>query len=441
MPQKFVITGGNRLQGRVAVSGSKNAALPMMAAALLARGATVLRNVPDLSDVRLMAEILETLGCRVSLFDSPGEVVIDVQDESPIHAPYELVSEMRASFCVLGPLLARRGEAHVSQPGGCTLGERPVDLHIKGIEAIGADVEFNRGDVIAKGRPTGGKVYLGGPMGPSVTGTANVLCASVMSSGVTVIDQAACEPEVACLTEMLIAMGARIQGAGTSRLVIEGVNELHPVTFDVIPDRVEAGTLMIAAAITRGDVTLENCDPDVMLALFDKFKEMRVPIERVDNRTVRVNCPHKPVSADIATLPYPGFPTDLQSPLMALLCVSDGYSLVEEKIYPERFMHVPEYRRLGANIRKQFNTCIVTGVEKLQGAPVAATDLRAGAGLILLGLVAEGETEVMKINHVDRGYDGLEHKLKQLGARIERQTFIPRRRKTDRNLSARNQAA
>ena len=433
MPQKFVVTGGTRLQGAVRVSGSKNAALPMMAAALLAKGPTVLRNVPDLSDVRLMAEILKTLGCEVSLFPEPGVVVIDVQDETPIHAPYELVSEMRASFCVLGPLLARRGEAHVSQPGGCTLGERPVDLHIKGIQAIGCEVDFYRGNVIAKGRPTGGRVYLGGAMGPSVTGTANVLCAAVMGSGVTVIDQAACEPEIANLVDMLNAMGARVRGGGTSRLVIEGVNELHPCEIDVIPDRIEAGTLMIAAAMTRGDVTLERCDPDVMLALFDKFTEMRVPFERLDASTVRMNCPKRARSADMTTLPYPGFPTDLQSPLMALLCVSEGYSLVEEKIYPERFMHVPEYRRLGADIRKQFNTCIVTGVEKLQGAPAAATDLRAGAGLILLGLVAEGETEVLKISHVDRGYDRFETKLAGLGANIQRIQYTPRRRAEDRH--------
>jgi len=400
---------------------------------LLAKGPTILRNVPDLSDVRLMAEILETLGCDVTLFPKPGVVVIDVVDETPIHAPYELVSEMRASFCVLGPLLARRGEAHVSQPGGCTLGERPVDLHIKGIQAIGSEVEFRRGDVIAKGRPTGGRVYLGGPMGPSVTGTANVMCAAVLGSGVTVIEQAASEPEIACLTGMLLAMGAKIKGAGTSRLEITGVDELRPVTFDVIPDRVEAGTFMIAAAITRGDVTLERCDPDVMLALLDKFSEMGVPVERLDATTVRVNCPHRARAADIATLPYPGFPTDLQSPLMALTCVSEGYALVEEKIYPERFMHVPEYRRLGADIRKQFNTCIVTGVDRLYGAPVAATDLRAGAGLILLGLVADGETEVHKISHVDRGYENFHGKLQGLGAKIERMDFMPRRRATDRS--------
>ncbi|MBK9974396.1 MAG: UDP-N-acetylglucosamine 1-carboxyvinyltransferase [Planctomycetes bacterium] len=435
MPSKYVIQGGQTLSGNVTISGSKNAALPMMAAALLAKGATVLRNVPDLSDVRLMAHILETLGCDVTLFPQPGVVVIDVVDETPVKAPYELVSEMRASFCVLGPLLSRRGEAQVSQPGGCTLGERPVDLHVKGIAAIGSQVTFERGDVVAKGRPTGGRVYLGGAMGPSVTGTGNVMCAATMGTGVTVIDQAACEPEIVNLAEMLIAMGARITGHGTSRIVVEGVRELRPVTFDVIPDRIEAGTFMIAAAITRGDITLERCDPDVMLALFDKFAEMGVPHERLDATTLRVNCPKRAKAADMTTLPYPGFATDLQSPLMALLCVSEGYALVEEKIYPERFMHVPEYRRLGAEIRKQFNTAIVTGVTRLQGAPVAATDLRAGAGLILLGLVAEGQTDVLKISHVDRGYDNFHGKLSQLGASIQRVDYQPMRRAGDRRAA------
>lgn len=435
MPSKYVIHGGQTLRGNVTVSGSKNAALPMMAAALLAKGCTVLRNVPDLSDVRLMAHILETLGCEVTLFPQPGVVAINVVDESPVKAPYELVSEMRASFCVLGPLLSRRGEAHVSQPGGCTLGERPVDLHVKGIAAIGSQVTFERGDVVAKGRPTGGRVYLGGAMGPSVTGTGNVMCAATMGTGVTVIDQAACEPEIVNLAEMLIAMGAKVTGHGTSRIVVEGVRELHPVTFDVIPDRIEAGTFMIAAAITRGDITLEKCDPEVMLALFDKFAEMGVPHERLDATTLRVNCPNRARAADMTTLPYPGFATDLQSPLMALLCVSEGYALVEEKIYPERFMHVPEYRRLGAEIRKQFNTAIVTGVTRLQGAPVAATDLRAGAGLILLGLVAEGMTEVLKISHVDRGYDNFHGKLSQLGASIQRVDYQPMRRASDRRAA------
>ncbi|MCC6463996.1 MAG: UDP-N-acetylglucosamine 1-carboxyvinyltransferase [Planctomycetes bacterium] len=435
MPSKYVIQGGQTRRGCVRASGSKNAALPMMAAALLAKGVTVLRNVPDLSDVRLMAQILETLGCRVTLFPQPGVVAIDVHDEGPVAPPYELVSEMRASFCVLGPLLARRGEARVSQPGGCTLGERPVDLHVKGIAAIGSEVRFERGDVIANGRPTGGRVYLGGPMGPSVTGTANVMCAAALGSGITVIDQAACEPEIVNLADMLNLMGARVSGAGTSRLVVEGVAEMRPCTVDVIPDRIEAGTLLIAAAITRGDITVEHCDPDVMPALLDKFCEMGVPWEKLDATTMRVNCPGRARAADITTLPYPGFPTDLQSPLMALMCVSEGHAIVEEKIYPERFMHVPEYRRLGAEIRKQFNTCIVTGVERLQGAPVAATDLRAGAGLILLGLVAEGTTEVLKISHVDRGYENFHGKLGSLGAIVRRVDYAPMRRAGDRRAA------
>ncbi|GIK51797.1 MAG: UDP-N-acetylglucosamine 1-carboxyvinyltransferase [Planctomycetaceae bacterium] len=436
MLSKYVVLGGQRLAGAVAVSGSKNAALPMMAAALLARGTTILRNVPDLSDVRLMGEILESLGCRVSLFREPGVVVIDVIDEAPVVAPYELVSEMRASFCVLGPLLARRGEAHVSQPGGCTLGERPVDLHVKGIQAIGSEVSFHRGNVIAKGRPRGGRVYLGGAMGPSVTGTANVMCAAVLGSGVTIIDQAACEPEIANLAAMLNSMGARIYGGGTSRLVINGVNELHATDFSIIPDRIECGTFIAAAAITRGDITIERCDPDVLSAVFDKCAEMGIELTRVDDRTLRARCERRPRATDLVTLPYPGFPTDLQSPFMSVLCTAEGYGVVEEKIYPERYMHVPEYRRLGADIRKQYATCIVTGVEQLSGAPAASTDLRAGAGLVLMGLAAQGETQVLKIEHIDRGYERFHEKLSALGATIKRVDYRPARREEDKRRLA-----
>jgi UDP-N-acetylglucosamine 1-carboxyvinyltransferase len=433
---KYVVNGGNRLSGSVTISGSKNATLPMMAAALLTKGQTVLRNVPDLSDVHLMAEILETLGCRVSLFEQPGVVVIDVVDESPVVAPYELVSEMRASFCVLGPLLARRGEAHVSQPGGCTLGERPVDLHVKGIAAIGSEVSFDRGNVVAKGRPTGGRVYLGGAMGPSVTGTANVMCAAAMGTGVTIIDQAACEPEIANLAAMLNAMGAQISGGGTSRLVINGVRELHPTEIAIIPDRIECGTFIAAAAMARGDIVIERCDPDVLLAVFDKCAEMGIEISRLDETTMRVRCEKRPRATDLVTLPYPGFPTDLQSPFMSVLSIAEGFAIVEEKIYPERFMHVPEYRRLGADIRKQFATCIVSGVTRLQGAPAASTDLRAGAGLVLMGLAAEGETQVLKIQHIDRGYERFHEKLAGLGAAIQRVEFFPKRRATDRSQRA-----
>ncbi len=436
MLSKYSVVGGRRLTGCVSISGSKNAALPMMAAALLARGATTLRNVPDLSDVHLMAEILETLGCRVALFPEPGVVVIDVVDESPVVAPYELVSEMRASFCVLGPLLARRGEAHVSQPGGCTLGERPVDLHIKGIQAIGSEVTFHRGNVIAKGRPSGGRVYLGGAMGPSVTGTANVMCAAVLGSGVTIIDQAACEPEIANLAGMLNAMGARIFGGGTSRLVINGVNELHPIDYEIIPDRIECGTFIAAAGITRGDITIEKCDPDVLLAVFDKCAEMGIELTRVNDSTLRARCEKRPRATDLVTLPYPGFPTDLQSPFMAMMSTAQGYAIVEEKVYPDRFMHVPEYRRLGADVRKQFSTCIITGVETLSGAPVASTDLRAGAGLVLMGLAAQGETQVLKIEHIDRGYERFHEKLSALGATIKRVEYIPARRADDKRRVA-----
>ena len=430
MPAKFLVTGGRRLQGEVTVSGSKNATLPMMAAALLAKGPTVLRNVPQLSDVSLMSEILECLGAQVSR-PEPGTLVIDVIDESPIVAPYELVSAMRASFCVLGPLLARRGQAHVSMPGGCVLGVRPVDLHMKGIAALGSEISVERGFVVARGRPKGGRVYLGGAMGPSVTGTCNTLSAAVLAEGVSIIEEAACEPEVQNLVAMLNAMGARIRGGGTPRLVIEGVDELHPVEFEVIPDRIECGTLILAGAITRGDIVIEHCEPDHLGAVLDKYAEIGIRIERKDASTLRVRMDGPARSVDMVTLPYPGFPTDLQSPTMALLALGEGFSMITDKVYPDRFMHIPEYNRLGANIRKQANSAIVQGVERLSGCPVAATDLRAGAGLVLLGLAAEGMTEIHKTRHIDRGYEGLERKLASLGAEISRVEFVPARRLGD----------
>jgi UDP-N-acetylglucosamine 1-carboxyvinyltransferase len=432
--------GGNTLRGAVPVSGSKNAALPMMAAALLAKGPTILRNVPDLTDVHLMSEILERLGANVSR-PEPGTVIIDVVDETPIVAPYELVSAMRASFCVLGPLLSRRGEAHVSMPGGCVLGVRPVDLHMKGIKALGTKMTVERGFVVAKGRPKGGRVYLGGAMGPSVTGTANVLCAAVMGEGVTIIEEAACEPEIQNLVQMLNQMGARIKGGGTPRLEIEGVNELHPTEIRVIPDRIECGTLMLAGAITHGQVTVENCNLDHMGAVLDKYEQVGIRFDRHDNHNVTVTMPDQAKSIDLVTLPYPGFPTDLQSPTMALLSKANGFSMVTEKIYPERFMHVPEYNRMGSMIRKQGATAIIQGVDRLSGCPVASTDLRAGAGLVLAGLVAEDQTEVHKVYHIDRGYHRLEDKLTALGADVRRVEFIPARRRSDRDMDEHRAAA
>lgn len=431
MPHKLVVEGGVKLGGRVKISGAKNACLPMMAASLLAKGRTVLHNVPNLSDVRLMCEILEELGAKTKYENNTVE--IDVQDESITVAPYELVSEMRASFCVLGPMLARRGVAEVAMPGGCVLGVRPVDLHIKGFRALGAKVDVEQGYVRADGSNlVGGHVFLGGPMGPSVTGTCNVLTTAVLTPGITIIEEAACEPEVQALVEMLNQMGAKIQGGGTPRLVVEGVEELHPTEVSVVADRIEAGTFVLASAITEGDVTLDGVRSDHLGALIDKLRSTGVIFEQTGPESLRVIGPKEPLAVDITTLPYPGFPTDLQSPTMAYLMKAKGLSVVTEKIYPDRFMHIPEYNRLGGLVRKEGNMAIVTGVDRLSGCPVKATDLRAGAGLVLAGLAADHPTEVFNLFHVDRGYDNFEGKLAGLGAKIERVEFMPRRRQGDR---------
>jgi len=435
VPHKLIVEGGHRLSGSVQVSGAKNAALPLMAAALLARGRTVLHNVPDLTDVRLMCDILEELGATTSF--ERGTVVIDVRDESQTVAPYELVSEMRASFCVLGPLLARRGRADVALPGGCTLGLRPVDLHIKGLKALGADIEMRGGQVRADGENMqGARLYLGGAMGPSVTGTANVLCAAVLTPGVTIIEEAACEPEIENLANMLIAMGARVTGGGTPRITIEGVSELRPVEFTVIPDRIEAGTFITAAAITGSEITLTGIGMDYFAAVSDAFTEAGVGLRSRGRDAVVVTGPERIKAVDITTLPYPGFPTDLQAPTMAMLCLADGVSIIHEKIYPDRFGVIQEYHRMDANIRKEGNLAIVQGVRELHGCPVRASDLRAGAGLLVAGLAAQGRTELHNVFHVDRGYDRIEQKLSSLGARIQREEFMPRRRAGDRARAA-----
>ncbi len=439
MPYKLVIEGGKKLRGEVEISGAKNAALPMMAAALLARGKTVLRNVPNLSDVRLMCEILEELGCETVLEDD--SVTIDVLDESKKVAPYEMVSEMRASFCVLGPLLARRGYAEVAMPGGCVLGVRPIDLHIKGFQALGAEVEVGEGYVRADGeKMQGNNVFLGGAMGPSVTGTCNILCAAVLTPGTTVIEQAACEPEVQALVGMLRAMGANIRGGGTPQIVIQGVEELKPVETSIPPDRIEAGTFIVAAAMTQGDVTLHKVEPAHLGSVIDQFQSIGIEFQRVGPKDLRIIGPDKIKAHDFTTLPYPGFPTDLQSPTMAMMMLAEGISLITEKVYPDRFMHIPEYNRMGGLIRKEGNHAIIHGVKGLSGCPVKATDLRAGSGMVLAGLVADGQTEVHNVYHIDRGYEGIELKLQGLGAQVERFEIIPRRRKSDFH-SARFKAA
>ena len=416
---KFIIEGGHRLQGTVTVSGSKNAALPILAATLLTDKPCVLRGIPDLRDVRTMISLLDALGAHIKRLKN-GDIQTRVTDRSECTAPYELVSTMRASICVLGPLLARRGFARVSYPGGCVIGVRPIDLHIKGLKELGAEVEIEHGDVVARSdRLRGAELYLGGAQGSTVTGTANILMAATLARGRTVIENAACEPEVTDLAEFLVAMGAKLRGVGTHRLEVEGVEALHGARHAIIPDRIEAGTFMAAAAITGGDVTIRHCREDHLGAVFDKFRETGVEVTR-RNGDVRVVGARRFRPTDVTTLPFPGFPTDIQAQFLVLMTLADGISVITERIYQDRFMHVAELNRMGAEIRKDGSTAVVRGVDHLSGARVMASDLRASAALVLAGLVAKGTTEVSRIYHIDRGYDRIEKKLNALGARIRR---------------------
>ena len=418
---RFVIEGGVPLRGTARVSGAKNAALPILAATLLADGPCRLEGVPDLRDIRTMLRILAELGVEAGREDD-GAITTRVVDTGRIRAPYELVKTMRASISVLGPLLGRRRRAEVSFPGGCVIGPRPVDLHLTGLEALGARIEVDGGYITADGTDLrgGGELYLGGPFGPTVTGTANVLSAAVLAPGTTIIQAAACEPEVVDLARFLVAMGARIEGIGSPTLRVHGVERLRGTTWRVIPDRIEAGTLACAAAMTGGDVRIEGLDPSTLTAPLSILDRMGVGLERLEDGALRVVGRGRPKPVDVVTLPYPGFPTDLQAQFMALLCIADGNSFVTEKIYPERFIHVAELQRLGARIRKEGPTAIVTGVPSLSGAPVMASDLRASAALVVAGLAARGTTTVERVYHIDRGYERIEEKLGALGARIQR---------------------
>jgi UDP-N-acetylglucosamine 1-carboxyvinyltransferase len=418
---KFVIHGGRPLRGRIRVHGSKNAALPMMAASLLLNrgGRLVLRNVPDLADVRTMARLLGELGVEVQR--SGTRLTLTVVDDRPVRAPYDIVKTMRASICVLGPLIARRGEAQVSFPGGCAIGSRPVDLHLKGLQRLHSRIGVRNGYIMARGRLRGSTVYLGGTFGSTVTGTDNILMAAVLAKGRTVIEHAAQEPEVQELAHLLNLMGARIEGIGNHRLLVHGVERLRGAQRTVIPDRIEAGTFMAAAAITGGDVTIENVHAEDMTVVLETLHQMGVRLE-AGTYTVRVNARglRRLDPVDITSLPYPGFPTDLQAQFMAILTLAKGISVVTERIYPDRFTHAAELSRMGAEIRKQESTAIIHGVSRLSGAPVMASDLRAGAGLVVAGLAARGRTEVLRVYHVDRGYDRLEDRLSSLGANIRR---------------------
>jgi UDP-N-acetylglucosamine 1-carboxyvinyltransferase len=416
----FEINGGSRLRGTIEISGSKNAALPILAATILCEGETVLRHIPDLADVRQMIRLLEKLGLSVERLDGSGTLKIRVEDEMNCHAEYKEVSKMRASVCVMGPLLAKRKLAQVSMPGGCAIGDRPVDLHIQGMQGLGADFELSNGDMVLRAKKLkGAELFMGGAFGSTVTGTANVLMAATLADGRTVIESAACEPEVVDLAEFLNKCGANITGHGTPRITIDGVPSLTGCEHTVLPDRIEAGTFAIAAAITNGDLQLKHARLEHMLAVVDRLRRVGVILERAEGG-VAVSSSRRLEPVNITTQPYPGFPTDLQAQVMALLCLADGNSVICEKVFPDRYLHVAELNRMGARLRKEGPTVIIQGVKRLVGAPVMASDLRASAGLVLAGLIARGKTLVRRAYHIDRGYEKIEQKLGAVGADIRR---------------------
>jgi UDP-N-acetylglucosamine 1-carboxyvinyltransferase len=416
---KLVIEGGVRLRGEVTVSGAKNSVLPILAATLLTDEPCIIKGVPNLRDTNTMLRILRLLGKNAEL--DKGTVNITSSGHANFIADYKLVSTMRASFCVLGPLLAKLKKAKVSLPGGCVIGIRPVDLHLKGIKSLGADISIESGYVVAKAsRLKGNHIYLGGVYGSSVLATANVMMAAVFAQGKTIIESAACEPEVVDLAEFLIRMGAEIRGYGTPIIEIEGVKQLRGATHTIIPDRIEAGTLMLASLITKGDITIKNVLPQHLGALIDKLEEGGASVVKTDN-TVRTYLKRKLKPINVTTLPFPGFPTDMQAQMVSLMSITPGISVITEKIYPDRFMHVAELNRMGAHIQREGPYAIVEGVKELSGAPVMASDLRASASLVLAGLIARGKTSVSRIYHLERGYEGLEAKLQGLGARVWRE--------------------
>ncbi|MFZ5532727.1 MAG: UDP-N-acetylglucosamine 1-carboxyvinyltransferase [Pseudomonadota bacterium] len=414
---KLVIVGARPLEGETRISGAKNATLPILAACLLADGDCLVRNVPHLHDVTTSIALLSGMGVRVTLADGMG-VEVDARGVHNVHAPYELVKTMRASILVLGPLLARFGQAEVSLPGGCAIGSRPVNLHIDGLAAMGADIRVENGYIRASaGRLRGARIVLDTV---TVTGTENLMMAAALAEGTTVIENAAREPEVVDLACFLNAMGARVQGAGTDTLVIEGVPRLHGAEYEVMPDRIETGTYLVAGAITGGRVTLKNVRHGTLDAVLAKLEEAGAELEQGEQSITLDMRGRRPRAVDIRTAPYPAFPTDMQAQFMALNAVAQGASTMIETVFENRYMHVQELERMGADIRVQGSVAVVRGVERLTGAPVMATDLRASAGLVLGALVAEGETEVDRIYHIDRGYECIEEKLGQLGACIRR---------------------
>jgi len=412
---KIVIQGGRVLKGEVKISGAKNAALPILISSLLTDGWNTYSNVPDLKDIQSTKLLLSSLGASI---ESDGDCIkINGGGMCNHEASYDLVRKMRASILVLGPLLARLKKARVSLPGGCAIGARPINLHLKGLARLGAVIELKHGYVEASAdHLKGNEIYLDIS---TVTGTENLMMAAVLAKGVTVLRNAAREPEVVALADTLIKMGAKITGAGTSAITIEGVSSLKPVSVSIIPDRIEAGTFMVSAALTQGDVTLLNCEPDHLEAVMHKLRLSGAQVT-VEDKSIRVQGPDEIASIDVKTLPYPGFPTDMQAQFMVLMSVANGFSIISETIFENRFIHVSELKRMGADVKISGNTAMITGVPSLSGAPVMATDLRASASLILAGLAAVGTTEINRVYHLDRGYETIEKKFAQLGAAIKR---------------------
>jgi UDP-N-acetylglucosamine 1-carboxyvinyltransferase len=411
---KIVIEGGLRLRGEVRISGAKNAALPILCSAILSGGRSTFKNVPVLHDIRTMGKLLRNLGCEV---EGDRTVTVAAGKLTAFEAPYELVKTMRASVLVLGPLVARYGRARVSLPGGCAIGARPIDQHLKGLEAMGAKITLSHGYVEAKAkRLTGARIVCDVP---TVTGTENLMMAAALAKGRTVIENAAREPEVEELARVLNKMGARIHGAGTSVVDIDGVDELHPIEHAIIPDRIETGTFMVAAAITRGDVTIKDCLPEHNDAVTAKLRAAGAEVTAHEGG-LRVRAKGDLLPVDLTTQPYPGFPTDMQAQFMVLAAVAMGQSVITETIFENRYMHVQELARMGADIHVDGRTSIVRGRPRLEGATVMASDLRASAALVLAGLVATGTTEILRVYHLDRGYEKIEKKLSKLGAKIRR---------------------
>jgi UDP-N-acetylglucosamine 1-carboxyvinyltransferase len=412
---KIEIEGGVRLEGEISISGAKNAALPVMAASILSSGENRIFNVPDLRDIMTMGKLLAHLG--LGFHKEGDEVILDSNNVDSVEAPYDFVKTMRASVLVLGPLLARTGRAKVSLPGGCAIGARPINLHIMGLEKMGAEIKLYEGYIEARAEKLKGtKIYFDIP---TVTGTENLMMAATLAEGETVLENTACEPEIVDLANALISMGADIQGAGTGEIRIKGVSSLRPLNYKVIPDRIETGTFMTVAAITGGHITLRECNTEHVEAIANKLRSTGVTILG-DGDSLSVDGPDRPVSQDVRTMPHPGFPTDMQAQFMALMTIADGTSLITENIFENRFMHVAEMKRLGADITIEGATAKVKGVKSLKGAPVMATDLRASASLIVAGLGAYGTTIIDRVYHLDRGYERIEEKLKLLGARIRR---------------------